>query len=482
MEVMVAEGLSKQPLDYISNIIRTSGFNCVRLTWAIQMITNTTYSNITVRESFILNGLNDTAAALAFLNPGIIDLPLLQAFQAVIESLGRNGIMVVVDNHVSKPGWCCSNNDGNGFFGDLHFNPDEWLNALATMASQFRGMSNVVAMSLRNELRGHRQNTPDWYKYMQQGAEAVHKANPDLLVILSGLNFDTNLDFLKLKQVNLSFSGKLVFEFHWYTFSNRQGWKNGNLNDICSGSSDSVMKRAGFLLDDYPLFMSEFGINQDGKNIGDNHYIGCVLALAAEHDLDWALWSLPGSYYKRQGKRGVAETYAVVSYDWDTIRNPTFMQMLSSITLPFRGPGVDEVPEYKIVYHPMSGQCVLRNYSLNGVVELGPCSETEAWSFNENELGLINGTTSMSCMEGKGDGEEVKVGNICGGPNSKWDIVSPTNMQFSSQETKLCLDVSSDGKTLVTNPCLCLDGRPNCDPENQWFKLVAKTRKIFSNM
>ena len=81
LEVMVAEGLNKQTLDKISSIVRTTGFNCVRLTWAIQMITNNTYLNMTVRESLVFNGLNDAMNAVSLLNPEIIDLPLIQAFQ-----------------------------------------------------------------------------------------------------------------------------------------------------------------------------------------------------------------------------------------------------------------------------------------------------------------------------------------------------------------------------------------------------------------
>lgn len=79
-------------------------------------------------------------------------------------SLAKYKVMVILDNHLSKPGWCCSSNDGNGFFGDQYFNPDLWIKGLTKMASMFKGNKNVVAMSLRNELRGPRQNVNDWYK------------------------------------------------------------------------------------------------------------------------------------------------------------------------------------------------------------------------------------------------------------------------------------------------------------------------------
>ncbi|KAE8023050.1 hypothetical protein FH972_008802 [Carpinus fangiana] len=52
--------------------------------------------------------------------------------------------------------------DGNGFFGDKYFNPDVWIEGLTQMATMFKGVANFIGMSLRNELRGPRQNVNDW--------------------------------------------------------------------------------------------------------------------------------------------------------------------------------------------------------------------------------------------------------------------------------------------------------------------------------
>ncbi|CAL5332867.1 unnamed protein product [Camellia sinensis] len=51
-----------------------------------------------------------------------------------------------------------------------------------------------------------------------KGAEVVHAVNPDVLVILSRLSFDKDLSFLLNYPMNLTFTGKLVFEVHWYGF------------------------------------------------------------------------------------------------------------------------------------------------------------------------------------------------------------------------------------------------------------------------
>ena len=84
----------------------------------------------------------------------------------MVAKLGNNNVMVILDNHVTKPGWCCGYNDGNGFFGDTFFDPTTWIAGLTKIAMTFKGATNVVGMSLRNELRGPKQNVDDWFKYV----------------------------------------------------------------------------------------------------------------------------------------------------------------------------------------------------------------------------------------------------------------------------------------------------------------------------
>ncbi|KAG6713877.1 hypothetical protein I3842_05G175000 [Carya illinoinensis] len=338
MEVVVAEGLSKQPVDAISDRIKSMGFNCVRLTWPLFLATNDSLASLTVRQSFQNLGLSESIAGIQANNPSIVDLSLIQAFQVVVSSLGTNNVMVILDNHISKPGWCCSISDRNGFFGDEYFNPDLWVKGLTRMATIFNGMANVVGMSLRNELRGDRQNVNDWYRYMQKGAEAVHSANPDVLVILSGLNYDKDLSFIRDQPVNITFTRKLVYEMHWYGFTDGKAWESGNPNQVCGRVVNNTMRLSGFLLEQgWPLFVSEFGIDMRGTIVNDNRYFNCFMAVAAEHDLDWALWTLVGSYYLREGVIGLSEYYGVLDWNWHDIRNPSLLKRISTLQSPFQG-------------------------------------------------------------------------------------------------------------------------------------------------
>ena len=173
---------------------------------------------------------------------------------------------------------------------------------------------------------------------MQRGAEAVHSANQDILVILSGLNYDKDLSFIRNRPVSLTFSGKLVFEVHWYAFTDGRAWESGNANQVCGTVVSNFMRTSGFLLEKgFPLFMSEFGVDQRGTNVNDNRYLNCFLALAAELDLDWALWTLVGSYYYRQGVIGMNEYYGVLNLDWDDTRNSSLLQRISALQYPFQG-------------------------------------------------------------------------------------------------------------------------------------------------
>lgn len=173
---------------------------------------------------------------------------------------------------------------------------------------------------------------------MTKGAEAVHAANPDVLVILSGLNFDKDLSFLRNQPVNLSFKGKLVFEVHWYAFTDGNAWASGNPNHVCGQVSGNVLRLSGFLLEQgWPLFVSEFGVDLRGTNVNDNRYLSCFLGFVAEHDLDWALWTLVGSYYLREGVVGMNEYYGILDWDWRGVRNASFLQRISALQSPFRG-------------------------------------------------------------------------------------------------------------------------------------------------
>ncbi|KFK38059.1 hypothetical protein AALP_AA3G064700 [Arabis alpina] len=447
------------------------GFNCVRFTWPLELMTNDTLAfNVTVRQSFERYGLNQDLNGIHTHNPSIVDIPLVNAFQAVVYSLGRHSVMVILDNHKTVPGWCCSKNDPDAFFGDAKFDPDQWILGLRKMATIFRNVKNVIGMSLRNELRGNKEDPKDWYKYMQKGAEAVHASNPNVLVILSGLNFDADLSFLKNHQVNLSFKNKLVFELHWYAFTNNALWKSNNVNDFCAHIFAHERRKGGFLLEKgFPLFLSEFGADLRGGDLEGNRYMNCMLAWAVEKDIDWAVWVLTGDYYLREGKRNVVEPFGILDTNWHDARNSSYLQRLSVIQQPHKGPGLRH-NHHKKIFHPLTGLCIVReSLCHDSELVLGPCTKEEPWSYNNHGTLMIKTHESICVEGGKVAGKVVKLGKEC----SKIERISASKMHFSLKDqdgSLICLDVDSKNK-VVWSPCKCLTGDATCEPESQWFKI-----------
>ncbi|RDX59815.1 hypothetical protein CR513_61825, partial [Mucuna pruriens] len=206
LHAMIPEGLDRRPLkDIVAELVNRK-FNCVRLTYAIYMWTR--YGHAKVNATFAPFDAPEVLKGIAKNNPSVLTMTHVQVFDAVVHELGAQNVKVLLDNHVSDPKWCCHDDDENGFFHDRHFDPQEWIEGLTLAAKHFNRNHVVVAMSLRNELHGPRQNLHDWYRYMSQGAVAIHKANPNVLVVISGLNYDTELQFLKNKPLKIDLGKK----------------------------------------------------------------------------------------------------------------------------------------------------------------------------------------------------------------------------------------------------------------------------------
>ncbi|KAG8375044.1 hypothetical protein BUALT_Bualt10G0058700 [Buddleja alternifolia] len=432
LEPMLAEGLNKRPLVQIGRHVAQMGFNCVRLTWATYMFTR--YANLTVTQSLSRLGLQDAVEGIARHNPDILNRTVVDAQRAVIEALGSQGVMVVLDNQVSQPMWCCSDNDGNGFFGDKYFDPKEWLQGLHIVAKRYKDTSMVVAMSLRNELRGPLQNETLWYQFIRKGARTIHKANPNVLVIVSGLNYDLDFTFLKERPLKLKFKDKLVYETHRYSFTSGQTklWLDQPFRKTCESITQEIHTRAGFLAEGEniaPLFVSEFGINQMGDNRADNLFLGCILGYLAEMDLDWSVWALQGSYYLRDGLHGPDETYGMLNSNWSSLRNPDFHQKLQLIQHQNQDPRSKKATYY-IMYHPSSGRCT---HVDNSEVHASDCLSFSRWNHagNGNPIRLIG---TELCLSAAGDGIPVTLSSDCTSSRSKWQSISNSTFHLASKD------------------------------------------------
>ncbi|EGX90299.1 cellulase family protein [Cordyceps militaris CM01] len=356
LEANVPEGLHKQPVAAIAGWIAAHGFNCVRLTYSIDMAL---HPDLPVAQSFraaaVATGADEAGLmalhdAAVCTNPFLHNATVLEAFDAVQAALWDYGIMTILDNHVSRASWCCNLDDGNGWWSDApgdvdansrFFDHGRWLDGLRAMAAWARGKPGIIGMSLRNELRAHVTQIPAaagvWRENMPAAAKAVHGANPDVLVIMGGLNGGTDLTPLRDRSRDTSaWAGKNVWEAHAYSFTITTPDFGS-----CSIRKVNYGLLFGFVLEQNkgntgPLFLSEFGVgmtggDKDGLNDKDSSYLTCLREYMEDNDADWSLWALQGTYYVRDGKVDAEETWGALDHDWKDWRNPKFKAMLGKM-------------------------------------------------------------------------------------------------------------------------------------------------------
>jgi endoglucanase len=242
-----------------------------------------------------------------------------------------------------------------------------WTRALGYVAGWAAQHENIVSMALVSESRQPWDDTCPCFQYnwmtlvgnMTLGSDAVHRANPDLLISWSGLQYDEDLSALTsgtnlltspcymcisiqdsprrepviFDLADYEWGDKVSYELHLYTMTE-------DLDVSTCGIIKAQLYRAGFnalgmdppsdcsLLEDHPLgpcrspsrltpvAMTEFGTAQDPTFLNSS-YIDCLREFTTENDISWAVWSLAGSYRSRQGNQGVDDSWALMNYDWE---------------------------------------------------------------------------------------------------------------------------------------------------------------------
>ncbi|KAL0746408.1 hypothetical protein Bca101_028410 [Brassica carinata] len=152
--------------------------------------------------------------------------------------------------------------------------------------------------------------------------------------------------------------------------------------------------------------------------------------------------------------------------------------MLSSIQSPLQGPGLMETQPKKIMFHPATGLCIVRNSLFQ--LKLSSCNGPERFILSSH--GVLSRTEEhvFFCFKVYEEGKSVKLRLFSSESNSsKWKVLSESKMQLSlvtKDGESVCLDVDSGSGNIVTKSCKCLEGNGSCDPTSQWFKLVTNTR------
>src|ERR1022692_2166851 len=104
-------GLAYRPLAAIAHEVKAMGFNSVRIPWSNEIVE----TNPVVPDHAI--------AA----NPALRGKRALEVLDLTVDALAREGVYVILDNHVSRADWCCYEGDGNALWHGPAYPEQHWL-------------------------------------------------------------------------------------------------------------------------------------------------------------------------------------------------------------------------------------------------------------------------------------------------------------------------------------------------------------------
>jgi endoglucanase len=339
----VVAGLDKQSRASIAQTIKTLGFNAVRLPW----------SNEGVESNPVVN------AARLSANPDLVGLHALDVLDAVIAALSDQGLMVVIDNHMSNADWCCSTSDGNGLWHNAAYPEARWIADWEMMALRYKDVPAVIGADLRNELRQANGVDPtwgtgnanvdgtDWRAAAIRGATAVLGVAPRFLVFVEGLSFAGDLSGAYTNPIldaDLPVAHRLVYEAHNYS------------NYVPNLTSYAQLKTAlgnawGFLLTQNmtftaPVWVGEFGTCNTADScvsstntMDQGFWFQSIRQYLTEADIDWSYWPLNGTEASGTSRTlGATETYGILAPDWQTPSRQSLLTALQMLQPATQGP------------------------------------------------------------------------------------------------------------------------------------------------
>lgn len=309
-ELFVPGGLDVRHRDDIARTVRRMGFNSVRLPYSDEMVMENP----------------EVLPHLLAANPDLVGLRAIDVFQAVVEALTRQGVAVIVNNHITTSTWCCGADPCDAGWANDHLpammcrvrqTEDEWIEHWRVLMARFADNSLVVGADLRNEVRGVWGTMPwdRWAAAAERAGNALLEINPDWLIIVGGTESGNDLSGVARRPVVLDVPGRVVYSAHVYSWS---GW--GSLGGRYAKRTypsfvQAMRKNWAYLVegDIAPVWIGEFGAPADPGQ-GDANYWKNLLRFLKAIDADFGYWAIN----PRKPKDDEKETYSLVEDDWAT--------------------------------------------------------------------------------------------------------------------------------------------------------------------
>ena len=218
-ELYVVGGLELHSVAQLTSLFQASGANCVRLPFSVEMVK--------------YNPVVDKAAVAGIVPSDLCHSTYraLDVMDCVVSHLKMQGILIIFNCHNSHGTWVGAGavKHEQGLWNLPDFPTEDWIQSMELIVRRYRG--GIVGMDLRNEI--HDQNgvritwgendniDTDWLAASTVAYDRLYKIDPEILVIVGGLCWNTDIRAMskKVGPIKAFQNSKLVYSVHIYTFS-----------------------------------------------------------------------------------------------------------------------------------------------------------------------------------------------------------------------------------------------------------------------
>jgi endoglucanase len=293
-------GLNVRSMDSLLDQVKSLGFNMIRVPFS--------------------NQLFDPASSPQGIdygkNPALAGKKGVELIDAIVDGAALRGLKVVLDRH--RP----DANAQSALWYTSQYSEQRWISDWVMLASRYAHDGTVVGADLHNEPRdgatwGDGNQSTDWRLAAERAGNAILAVNPDLLIIVEGVQYvggsgywwGGNLRGVASTPVQLDMPNRLVYSPHDYPASVAyQPWFSdgsypNNLPGVWDTNWGYVAKSAIA-----PIWIGEFGTRYQTSS--DQQWMGALATYIAQNGLSFSFWCLnPDS----------SDTGGILEDDWQTV-------------------------------------------------------------------------------------------------------------------------------------------------------------------
>jgi endoglucanase len=312
--IYAPHGLWSNSLGSMLDRIKSLGYNMLRLPFCSQFFDPGSTPNSI-----------DTNA-----NPDLVGVQGLALMDKVVSAAGARGLKIVLDRHRPDSG------SQSELWYTSAYSEQRWIDDWKMLAQHYKGNTTVIGFDLHNEPHGTAtwgdgNMMTDWRLAAERAGNAVLGVNPDLLIIVEGVEkygktggwWGGNLRGAADNPVRLDVANRLVYSAHDYPSSVApQDWFS---DPSYPSNLPSVWHDAwGYLVDGgvAPVWIGEFGTKN--QTTSDQQWFQAMASYIAEKKMNFAYWCWnPDS----------GDTGGILQDDWMTV-NQDKQAVLQPILAP----------------------------------------------------------------------------------------------------------------------------------------------------